>query len=78
MFIRGWNVLIKKKCWNVLGYLGVENNENDSGVTCFGYLTLGVGVSREWSFYGVKRLTTILDMHVIVYTCTSKNIHQCI
>jgi len=34
LFSMSWNVLILKslKGWNVLGYLGVENNENESWI----------------------------------------------
>jgi len=33
------------KGWNVLGYLGVENSENDTWATCLGYFNLRVEAS---------------------------------
>jgi len=39
-----------------LGYLGVENTKNEVWVTCLGYFTLRIELSRRCCAYRFKRL----------------------
>ena len=51
LFSMSWNVLILKnvKGWNVLGYLGVENNENESWIDVSWIFHV-----KGWSVCGLK------------------------